>query len=125
MRGTKMNSIQNTKQLVISYFNNDEDCFSFSIVTIGMPILIDWKHQVGNCSTTKTSKASIALIEYSNHYDNDTNSIISLIRDKQTTRIDVYAYSFTEEGCVDCGDIYQTSLSNSVYKYTHFDLLKE
>lgn len=118
-------SIQNTKELIISYFNNDEYCFSFSIVTnkpgyISMPIFIDWKYQVGNC-TTKSSKASMVLI-YSNYGNDDTNSIISLIRNKQATRIDIYAYNFTEEGRVDRGNTYQTSLSNSACKYIHFDL---
>ena len=103
--------------------------FNFSLVNKannpgGIPILMNWERQVGNY-TTKSCKTSMARIEYSYHNDDDTNSMISLIRDKHTTKIDVRAYSFTEEGCVGRGDIYQTFLFNDVCKYTRFDILNE
>lgn len=91
MRGTKMNdSIQNTKQLIIIYFNTDEDeeYFSFNLIAepSGSPILMNWESQA--LSTRKTDK--VVLIDYG---DAD-KSIISLVRDKQFTRINIHIYSF-------------------------------
>ena len=121
----KNDNIQNTKQLIILYFNNDEDYFSFNLIDqSSSPILFNWTYQAFTAkvvSMTRTTKVDGVLIEEYN--DNDTNSIISLVRDKDTTKIDVRTYSFTEKGCLACYDTYKTSLFNSACKFTRFDLL--
>lgn len=112
-------SIQNTKQLIIIYFNTDEDeeYFSFNLIAepSGSPILMNWESQA--LSTRKTDKVDKVLIDYG---DAD-KSIISLVRDKQVTRINIHIYSFYE-GVLGRCDTYKTSLFNSACKFTRFDL---
>ena len=106
---------KSTKELII-YFNNEEDCLFVGLECQANspegPFII-WRHQEGN--STKTNNEDGVLIEYGN----DTHSVISLIRDKQITKINVHIHGFYK-GCLAYCDIYKTSLFNSAYKYTCF-----
>ena len=108
---------KSTKELII-YFNNEEDCLLIGLECqtsspSGEPIFIKWRHQEGN--SMKTNSEDGVLIEYGN----DTHSVISLIRDKQITKINVRIHGFYKE-CLAYCDVYKTSLFNSACKYTCF-----
>ena len=107
---------KSTKELII-YFNNEEDCLLVALECQTSspegPFHLRWRHQEGN--SMKTSSEDGVLIEY----DDDTHSAISLIKDKQVTKINVHIHGFYK-GYLACCDIYKTSLFNSACKYTCF-----
>ena len=113
---------QSTKELIISYFNNKEDFFAFSLVSqvkpSDKPIFIIWDRQEDG----GTSREYGVLMDDLD--DKEIKSVITLVRDKSITKIGAYVYDYYER-CLAYYDIYKASLFNSAYKHTHFIIGEE